>query len=362
MFLAATGLFCVRLGLFLHSAPGKAGGRSGSRRVQLRFRQLVMSQTARYRCPVEAGAARMAVPDFQTMMLPVLRAAGRGEVRVQTLVSDIASEFTLGDDDLTETLPSGTQRTIINRLSWAVVYLTKAGLLSRQRRGVYELTLRGRAVLERPLAKIDIRFLSQFDEFERFRTGAAEQPGAMAEAALVVPAGTPEERIDAAFAESVAALKDELLDRVRAMQPTGFERLILELMLAMGYGAAGSGEHVGRSRDGGIDGVINEDVLGLDVIYLQAKRYAEGNGIGVEKIREFAGSLDERGATKGVFVTTSHFAPPARAYAERSPKRLVLIDGDELSRLLIRSGVGVRLTRTIALKRVDGEYFDEISV
>lgn len=146
------------------------------------------------------------------------------------------------------------------------------------------------------------------------------------------------------------------------MDPTAFEKLIIDLMLAMGYGAGGSGQHLGRTNDGGVDGVINEDVLGLDIIYLQAKRYAEGTGIGVDKIREFAGSLDERGATKGVFVTTSHFAPQARAYAQRSPKRLVLIDGEELTRLLLLHGVGVRLHRRIELKRLDTDYFDELAI
>jgi restriction system protein len=154
-----------------------------------------------------------------------------------------------------------------------------------------------------------------------------------------------------------SALRQELLVRITIADPTFFEHLIIDLMIKMGYGGSGSGRHLGKTSDGGVDGIINEDPLGLDIVYLQAKRYAPGNAIGVDKVREFAGSLDERGAVKGVFVTTSHFAPQARQYAERSPKRLILIDGEELTRLLVRYGVGVRTFETVELKKIDFDYF-----
>ena len=173
-----------------------------------------------------------------------------------------------------------------------------------------------------------------------------------------VDAGTPEERIEAASKELLAGLRDELLSRVIAAGWKFFELLIIDLMRAMGYGGSGSSKHIGKSGDGGIDGVINEDPLGLDIVYLQAKCYAPGAGIGVEKIREFAGTLDERGATKGVFVTTTHFAPAARQYAERSPKRLILIDGKDLTRLMVQYGVGVRAFATVKLQRIDLDYFE----
>jgi restriction system protein len=169
---------------------------------------------------------------------------------------------------------------------------------------------------------------------------------------------TPEEQIEIAAQEMNSALRDELLARIVTADPTFFEKVIIDLMLAMGYGASGSGQHLGKTNDGGIDGIINEDPLGLDVVFLQAKRYAPGNNIGVEKIREFAGSLDEKGAVKGVFVTTSSFAQGARNYAERSPKRLILIDGEELTRLLVRYGVAVRTFRTVELKKIDMDYFN----
>ena len=152
-------------------------------------------------------------------------------------------------------------------------------------------------------------------------------------------------------------MQTDLLSRITAADPTFFEHVIIDLMVAMGYGGAGSARHLGRSSDGGVDGVINEDPLGLDVIYLQAKRYHTDNVVGVDKVREFAGSLDEKRSTKGVFVTTSRFAAAARAYAQASPKSLILIDGEELGRLLVEYGVGVRVFRTVALKRVDLDYF-----
>lgn len=304
----------------------------------------------------------MPIPDFQTLMLPVLRLADGGEVRAADAVDRLSDAFHLTAEERADLLPSGRQVKIANRVHWAVTYLVKAGLLSRPRRGVFALTERGRAVLIEPPERIDIPFLSQFDGFDLFRTKASEEvkSEASAEPLATIAAGTPDERIEAAFNDLNVALGAELLDRVQTMPPTAFEKLIVDLMLGMGYGAGGSGQHLGRTNDGGVDGVINEDVLGLDIIYLQAKRYATGNAIGVEKIREFAGVLDERGATKGVFVTTSHFAPQARAYAQRSPKRLVLIDGEELTRLLVQYGIGVRVYRTVEMKKLDADYFEEL--
>lgn len=300
----------------------------------------------------------MPIPDFQTVMLPVLRLAGSGEVRVSEAAANIADLFGLSDQDREELLASGRQTKLVNRVHWAVTYLVKSGLIERPRRGHFQITARGQSVLAAPPERIDIAFLAQFDGFDEFRTGtsgaATTDPAPHHERA----SGTPEERIEAAFEDLNAALREDLLERILGMAPTAFEKRIVDRMLGMGYGANGSGERIGRSSDGGIDGVINEDVLGLDIIHLQAKRYAIGNGIGVEKIREFAGALDERGATKGVFVTTSHFAPAAIQYAQRSPKRLILIDGGQLTRLLVKYGVAVRGYRVLGLQKIDADYFD----
>ena len=277
-------------------------------------------------------------------------------------IDTLADEFGLTAEERDELLPSGQQTRFANRVYWAIVYLQKGGLIARQSRGVYSITDLGRKILTAPPERIDRRFLSQFEGVQEFRRRKPKDDSESQELISASPAGTPEERIEVALDEMNEALRATLLDRILAMHPAGFEKMIVDLMLAMGYGASGSGRHLGRTADGGVDGIINEDVLGLDVIYLQAKRYATGNTIGVEKIREFAGALDEKGATKGVFVTTSHFATPARQYALRSPKRLILIDGEELTNHLVRCGVAVRTYQTLDLKRLDTDYFEDMGL
>ena len=293
-------------------------------------------------------------------MLPVLRLAAEGESKVRDVIDRISNEFDLNAEERAEILPSGHQTRIANRIHWAVSYLVKADLLERPRRGHFAITDQGRKVLAAAPGRIDIPFLSQFKAFGECRSRSNGEESVEVEPMPALASCTPDERVDAAFDDLNSALRTELLERILAMDPSAFEKLIIDLMLGWGgYGGGGSGQHVGRTADGGIDGVINEDVLGLDIIYLQAKRNAPGNDIGVEKIREFAGVLDERGATKGVFVTTSHFAGPARTYAESSHKRLVLIDGQELMRLLIEYGVAVRAYRKLELKRLDTDYFND---
>jgi restriction system protein len=303
----------------------------------------------------------MPVPDFQSFMLPFLRLTSKGEVRSREAVAKIADEFGLTAEERDEQIPSGNQSRFANRVYWAIVYLQKGGLIQRVSRGVYCITDRGKSVLQNPPSRIDRQFLAQFEEMKKFTLRANKEPPEGLSPIPVANSGTPEERIEAATEDWNDALRAELLDRILSMPPKSFEKLIVDLMLGMGYGARGSGQHLGQTADGGVDGVINEDVLGLDLIYLQAKRYSIENKIGVEKIREFAGSLDERGATKGVFVTTSYFAAPARQYAENSPKRLILIDGDELTAYLIKYGVAVRPHQTIDLKKLDTDYFDGMS-
>jgi restriction system protein len=302
----------------------------------------------------------MPVPDFQSITLPLLRLSAAGEIRTREAVNALADEFELTPDEREELLPSGRQARFSNRVHWAIVYLQKGGLIQRIARGVYRITEPGKTVLLQPPQRIDRRFLAQFEGVKEFRKKKTKDEAAESDLVNALPAGTPEERIESALEDLNEALREDLLERILSMPPTAFEKLIIDLMLGMGYGADGSGKHLGRTADGGVDGIINEDVLGLDIIYLQAKRYAIGNSIGVEKIREFAGALDERGATKGVFVTTSHFALPARQYAERSPKRLILIDGDELTHYLIKFGVAVRGYQTVVLKKLDVDYFDDL--
>lgn len=309
----------------------------------------------------------MVIPDYQTLMLPVLRLATAGETDVKHCMEAIAKDFNLSPDDLQALVPSGKQTVLSNRTHWAKTYLVKAGLLRITARGRFVATPRGIDVLAENPSRIDNALLERFAEFHAFRARSTAKSGNGVEKpsdpAPATEQSTPEERIEAAYAEINAELRGLLLERIVAATPPFFEALIIDLMIAMGYGGSApeAGQRLGRSGDGGVDGLINEDVLGLDSIYLQAKRYAPGNVIGVEKVREFAGSLVERGANKGVFVTTSHFAPGARAYAERIPQRLILIDGDSLTRLMLRHNVGVRATRVIELKKLDLDYFDEDS-
>ena len=307
----------------------------------------------------------MAIPDYESLMLPLLRYVSGGERPVQTAITALAEELKLSPDDRQVLLPSGRTPVFNSRVTWAGTYLVQAGLLSRPRRGVLQITERGKSVLAENPQAIDNKLLSRFAEFNDFRERSQATMGQPLKPETVplplqeTPKQAPEERIDTAFEELSAALRTELLDRIRAASPTFFEHLIIDLMLAMGYGAAGGGQHLGRPNDEGVDGVITEDASGLDTVYLQAKRYAGDVVVGIKDIQAFIGALVGHGASKGVFVTTSYFSNQAEEFARKAAhQRVILIDGDELSRLLVRYGVGVRTARTIDLRRIDENYFD----
>lgn len=306
----------------------------------------------------------MAVPDFQSLMLPVLRAAADGDISSSELRERIAADLGLSADDLAEMLPSGRAPTFANRVAWATFFLQRAGLLERVSRGVYRITDAGRRLLAEQPDRVDMRLLERYPAFIEWRqtsaAGAASERGPTA-AAEIVAARTPEEQIDASFKSLGAALEEDLVERVREMSPGFFERLIVDLLIAMGYGGgrAEMGQAIGRSGDGGIDGIIKEDALGLDIVYVQAKRYGAQNTVRRSEVQSFAGSLDGVGATKGIFVTTSSFSQGACEFVERIAKRIVLVDGTELARLMIQHGVGVRIRTTYELKKVDEDYFTE---
>jgi len=258
-------------------------------------------------------------------------------------------------------LPSGRQTVFANRVHWAKTYLAKAGLVEATRRGHFRLTPRGAKVLKVAPERIDNHFLGQFEEFRTF-TNRTIQPDT--EAAISVDAesrqATPDEIMRAAHRQIEAGLAEELLGRVRTAPPDFFERLVVGLLLAMGYGgsAADAGRALGRSGDDGVDGVIDQDALGLDRVYIQAKRYAVNNSVGPGAIRDFFGSLDRHKAAKGLFVTTSTFTGSARETAEHLSKRIVLIDGQQLARLMIRHNVGCRVEEVLHIKRVDEDFFE----
>lgn len=300
----------------------------------------------------------MTVPKYEKFMLPVLKLVSKGDLSAKACISAMSEQFSLSAEDQAQMLPSGTARLLDNRVHWAITYLVKAKLLERPQRGYVRITSRGEDVLAKQPLDINANFLKQFEEFTSFFKTPSDNPATETHVLPAISAEqTPEEQIEKAYGDLNAALKSDLLTRILASEPSFFEHLILDLMVAMGYGGRQFAEHHGKSADGGIDGIINEDPLGLGVIFLQAKRYSPEHGIGVEKIREFAGNLDEKGATNGVFVTTSFFAGPAKIYAQRSPKSIVLIDGDRLTDLLITYDVGVRLHRQISIKKADEDYF-----
>jgi restriction system protein len=306
----------------------------------------------------------MPVPDFQSLMLPVLRAAAEGQIAAKDLRDRVASEVGLSETDLAEMIPSGRQTTFVNRTAWAYVFLQRAGLLERVGRGVYRITDEGRRALEERPERIDMRFLERYPSYVEWRHRSASGGATPGEAGMDITTGvaqTPEEQMDASYKSLNAALEADLVDRVRELSPAFFESLIIELLIAMGYGGgrAEMGQAIGRAGDGGVDGIIKEDALGLDIVYVQAKRYGAQNTVGRGEVQSFAGSLDGVGATKGIFVTTSAFSQGAREFAQRIAKRIVLVDGSELARLMIRHDVGVRTRATYNLKKVDEDYFTE---
>ncbi len=298
----------------------------------------------------------MPVPSFQQVMRPWLALAADGdEHALQDVIATLAAEFGLSDEERTEMLPSGFQGKFTNRVAWAATHLHKAGAIVRVGRGRYRITDRGRALLTDG-APITMGVLNSFPEYQDFKAGARSDPSAP-QVALLEDV-TPAEAIDSAIQAVRATVAAELLDRIKAAPPAFFEKLVVDLLLAMGYGGSrrDAGEAVGRSGDGGIDGVIKEDRLGLDAVYIQAKRW--DGPVGRPAVQMFAGSLDGQKATKGVLITTSTFTAEARAYVQTIGKRIVLIDGQRLAELLIDNEVGVVTESTFRLVRIDVTFFE----
>ena len=252
------------------------------------------------------------IPDYQSLMLPVLQSAEKGAVQTKDVIASLAEELGLSSEDCAELLPSGKQRTFDNRVHWAKTYLKQAGLLSYPKRSFFVATEEGRRVLSRNLDRIDNKFLEQYDAFQEFksRKGSSNGSESVPQASAVELNATPDEILRAAHSQINSALAADLLERVRAASPQFFENLIVDLLLAMGYGGTSedAARALGQSGDNGVDGVVDQDPLGVDQIYVQAKRYAEGNNIGAGDIRDFFGALSLKKAQKGIFFTTSAFS------------------------------------------------------
>jgi restriction system protein len=303
----------------------------------------------------------MSIPDYQALMLPVLRLAAAGERRVPEAADAIADQLGLTDVEREDLLPSGRQRVLHNRIHWAKFYMSKAGLIDSPARGRFIASEVGKALLKSNPVSIDVDTLKRYPAFVQFYAASSEGSPAEASAAgaATEAMSTPEEQIDAAHAVLHAALKADLLQRILAQSPAFFERAIVDLLVAMGYGGSheDAAQRLGRSGDGGVDGVIDGDRLGLDRIYVQAKRYAPHISVGRPQVNEFIGSLVGLGASKGVFVTTSSFSSPAADSVKRLPQRVILIDGNRLAELMIEHDVGVRVSRAVEVKRVDEDFF-----
>lgn len=307
----------------------------------------------------------MAVPDYQCIMLPLLQFAEerRAEISKDEAVEALATKLGLTDDDLKEMLPSGLQRTFVNRVGWAATYMKKAGLLEPTRRGYYQITSRGRELLKKNHKKIDVKLLKQYPEFIEFQQLKGTRSGAKKDSIKDsgdVEIATPSEALENAYENLRDELVDELLAQLKKSSPSFFERIVVELLVKMGYGGsrADAGKAIGRTGDGGIDGIIKEDKLGLDVVYIQAKRW-DNNPVGRPDVMQFAGALQAQKATKGIFITTSRFTEDARSYVSQIGSKVVLIDGEQLSHLMIEHDVGVSTVSLYPVKKIDTDYFDE---
>lgn len=306
----------------------------------------------------------MAIPDYQTAMLPTLRFLEDGLPHNRAeVVSAVSNHFQLSEDERQQLLPSGKMTVTRSRVGWAVSYMKQAGLVTAPRRGVYQITERGRQVLAKNPARVDVILLDQFPEFLAFRARSApaepQPPGGDGGPAAKEPDVTPEEALEQAYARLKNELEVELLDQLKAVSPALFERIVVDLLLTMGYGGSRreAGRVLGGTGDGGVDGIINEDRLGLDVVYVQAKRWADT--VGRPEIQKFAGALQGHRAKKGVFMTTSGFSKDAQDYAARIDTRIVLIDGRRLTELMYEHNVGVSSQATYDIKRLDSDYFGE---
>ena len=303
----------------------------------------------------------MPIPDYQACMLPLLRYAGDGdEHQLKDAISALASDFSLTDEERNEFLPSGQQPVFTNRVGWARTYLKKAGLLSSPRRGYFKITERGTDVLKENPSEINQKYLERFPEFIEFKSIRRDRNEDNGSDTPEVALGqTPHEALESAYERLRSELASEILSSIRGCDPTLFEKIVVELLVKMGYGGSrkDAGRAIGRSGDEGIDGIIKEDHLGLDNIYIQAKRWEAT--IGRPEIQKFAGALQGQRARKGIFITTSDFTKDALDFVSRIDSKIILIDGATLAKLMIDFGVGVNPVATYQVQKIDSDYFTD---
>jgi restriction system protein len=300
----------------------------------------------------------MPIPDYQSIMLPLLKFAGdKKEHSIREAIEHIANIFNLSEEERREVLPSGQQYIIDNRVSWARTFLKKAGLLESTKRSYFKITDLGLEVLQKNPIEINVKFLEQFPQFIEFRNLRKEKGEEEKEEENLTQ--TPQELLEYGYQRIKKDLASELLNLVKKSSPRFFEKLVVELLIKMGYGGSlkDAGKAIGQSGDGGIDGIIKEDKLGLDIIYIQAKRWE--NVVGSKEVRNFVGSLAGQKANKGVFITTSSFTRDALDYVKTIPHKVILIDGETLAQLMIENDVGVSKVISYDIKKIDSDYFEE---
>jgi restriction system protein len=306
----------------------------------------------------------MPIPDFQSIMLPLLKILADGKVyKYREIFEALVREFLVTEAERKEMLPSGQQEIFSNRVGWAKTYLKKAGLIESPQRATFVISEKGKEILSQNPARIDTKFLRQFPEFQEFNRVNKQNETITLESNLSTSdqEQNPEELLENSYQEIRQALATDLLSILRKLSPDNFEKLVVELLVKMGYGGSirDAGKAVGKSGDQGIDGIIKEDRLGLDIIYIQAKRWADNNAVGRPEIQKFVGALAGQGAKKGIFITTSYFTQEALEYAPRNEIKIVLIDGEELSQLMIDYNLGVSTQKIYEIKRIDHDYFGD---
>jgi restriction system protein len=300
------------------------------------------------------------IPDYQSIMLPLLRyVSDNKEHKMRNVTDALAKQLGVTEEEKKELLPSGAAPLFYNRTAWAKTYLKKAGLLDSPKQGIVTITQRGIDALKRNPASIDVKFLKQFSEFVDFQATKRDDNSVGSEEETSTE--TPEEALETAYQKIRKSLAQDLLNKVVSLSPAFFEKLVVELLVKMGYGGSikDAGRAIGKSGDEGIDGTIKEDKLGLDIIYIQAKRWQPGNVVGRPELQKFVGALAGQGAKKGIFITTSTFTKDALEYVPRNETKIVLIDGQQLAQFMIDYNLGVTSVNSYEVKRMDSDYFGE---
>jgi restriction system protein len=305
----------------------------------------------------------MPIPDYQTIMLPLLRFVADGNEHTTAQAAElVAQQFTLTDAERAELLPSGGALKLFSRVGWARTYMAKAGLLEAVGRGRFKITSRGTDLLKTRPSKIDVTVLNRYPEFVEFRERSKPNRSDStngSEPEITVAQQTPQEQLESSYQNLHAQVAEDLLDRIMKASPQFFEKLVVDLLVAMGYGGSrkDAGKAIGRSGDDGIDGIIKEDRLGLDAVYVQAKRWK--STVGRPDVQSFAGSLEGHRARKGVFITTSQFSAEANEYVTRIEKKIILIDGEQLASLCIEFGIGVEPITSYVIHKINADFFEE---